>query len=336
MENTNKKNLIIGYTSKAIQFISEHKILAKTKGVSEYLIARNAAIVTLENVVQVIYNIPVYYYHDVRKPYSNIKFSTWILSHHTSHLLTERERYISFMWMSLLDEFDKLVDAEIIYKDNKDENIKMPSVFDRFYGNYLDKMEILVQIIGDIQTITVEYVYNNKSLIQYYKKIMEMVSLQKASDYEFNKKLKYIKTVKEQLSILKDSQSVSILGYQLEDDVIINNTCKIAYVLLTGSSNIKHTVNITEGITMKEKVDIARFVKDLGKDIRKCVGSVNVLERNLVPFNSFIKTKPSPKFKLRTEFEYDMDFKLGCTALNYMAFICNTPEINGILNRMGD
>lgn len=336
MENTDKKKLIMAYTSKAIQFITERKVLIRDDGLSDYLISKNSAIVTIENVVQVIYGIPVYQYHDVRRPYSNIKFSTWVLSHHTSHMLTERERYLSFIWMYLLDMFDALIDAELIYLDNQDEDIRIPSTFDRFHGNYLEKMDVFIQIISDIQTITIEYVYHDKPLINFYKTIMEMVSLQKGRDFVFRKKLKYIKTVKEQVSILKDSQTVSLLGYQLDDDVVINNVCKIAYVLLTGSSNIKNTTKITEGITLKDKEEIAIFVKNLGRDIRNCVISVSALEKNLIPFNSFMTVKPTAKFKLNTELEYDMDFKLGCTALNYMAFVLGSPDINGILNRIGD
>lgn len=335
MENIEKKNLIMGHTSRAIEKLTGIAVKEPCT-ISDYRIARNTTIVTIENVIETIHDIPVQYYHDPRTNYSSIKFSYWVSSHRSTSKLTEKERFLSYIWISLLECFDDIVTAELTYRDNQDDDIIIAESYHPYYGNYIEKIDVFLQLISDLQVISIECLYNGKPIIDFYKKIMEMVSIQKGNDFYFHKKLKYIKTVKEQVSILKDSQSVSMFGYQLDDDIIINNICKISYVLLTGSSDLSHTGKVEEGITFDDKYEIGKFIKRLGKDIRECVGSISNLEHNLIPFKSYTKTRPKNKFRITTDLTYDMDFKLGYTALNYMAFILDSPDINGILNRMGD
>lgn len=335
MENINKKRLVMAYTSQSIEKITG--IMSKSNIlISDYRICRNSTIVAIENVVQTIHEIPVQYYHDPRTNYSSIKFSSWISSHRESLLSSDKERFLSRIWINILQSFDEFIDAELQYQDNQTDDIIIGQSYHPYYGHYIEKLDIFVQLLSNIQIITSECLYGNQSILDYYKKIVEMSSLQKGKDPYFHKKLKYIKTVKEQISILKDSQSVSMFGYQLEDDIVINNICKIAYVLLTGSSDLKHTGKVEEGLCLSDKDGIARVVKRLGYDIRNQIGCMDNLCRSSMPFNAFVEARTKAKFSIRSEFEYDMDFKLGCVALNYMAFIVDSPDINGILNRMGD
>ena len=342
MGRNNISNDIMIITSNPIKIIREALTRTET-GISEYLVARNSTITAIENIVQLLHDIPLQRRYDPKRSYSYMSFMEWV--NMNSKLLplsvnaketdsATRIIFLTDILIYIVNNFDILVEMELIYRDNCNEDIKIPGDYDIIHGNYIQKMVVFQYMIETVREISIGFVCKNSSLTEYYYDIMKLISLEKGVNTKYNKKLKYISTFKTQLSIIQDSQKVTFLGFRMEDDILVNNICKLAYIIVTESDIIKHTSPVITGLVLDDKQKIITAVRELGKDIHKYMERHPDSELS-TPFYMYQKIHVVPKLRLLTEYKHDIDFQMGYDAIRYFAFVANSADIYGIMKRMG-
>jgi len=114
------------------------------------------------------------------------------------------------------------------------------------------------------------------------------------------------------------------------DDIVIQNVCLIAYVLATGSSNVKNTFMVPEEIDIRNEDDVKVMIEVLGN----CILSRRVSTRPYPEiYKWFLHSLPKIKYKFK-DINYNKSLAEGCRALSFVSFYSGSKEIKKLIKKM--
>lgn len=216
-----------------------------------------------------------------------------------------RARYLTMLYFYFFKNIEKIVNK--LSKKIGDES-------------YKTKINILKDVIVKLNTFTVNFSSNNGDYSNSLKELMNILMITDGN----KKNKKVMKIVTQQGEIVKDACKNKHL---YDEDVMINNIIKLAYVTATTSTDIHKCPKFKEGVTKSDRDNVKKQVRKLGKAI--CYE----LNKRKTPEFYKVYTNSRPiyysNFKDINEDDY---LNIGTKALTYLKFILNDKKCNRFIN----
>lgn len=224
-------------------------------------------------------------------------------------------RFIMQMLMSIDQSFDEMIWKEVEYRGKKKDEKECVGLIYQVrdcLGNFID-------MLAD----------NNPDYRDELLKVNELIVF---SDNEyFKRSKKTLGVVSRELNRLDEMLHPGFLDSgKPSDDIVIQNVCLIAYVLATGSSNVKNTFIVPEEIDIRNEDDVKVMIEVLGN----CILSRRVSTRPYPEiYKWFLHSLPKIKYKFK-DINYNKSLAEGCRALSFVSFYSGSREIKKLIKKM--
>lgn len=223
-------------------------------------------------------------------------------------------RFISSVLTVMEEDIRLIIDNEVKYYKKKDDyNIKK------------DLLQQIVQCIGSF----LMKVYSGKGYTDELFKIFELLTVYDKDGTKNGKKV--MKVMEKELRRL-DAMLVSgfFVGEKVSDDVILQNTCLLAYVLATGNPDVSNTFMVPETSNIKDKDSVKEVIQMLGYAIMDNRITIPKLPDMYV---CFLSSLPKIEYRFK-DINYNLCLREGCRALSYLYFVCGSDKLKRIIKRI--
>ena len=221
-----------------------------------------------------------------------------------------RCRFLTLVLANFNGNIHKIVENELIYTHNKIRH---------------SKDELGIKITKDVINNCVRLVnlmVTNTTFANTILKINAYASFSKKPA----KYIKYVNMVNGHILSLRNVAKPDIItNVGMDEDVVIYNILKIAYMLATGKTSIKNLPSFAELENIRFSYNLRKLIERLGVAIYKSK-SVSPL------FKAFIDASP----KVYSQFHKNASRELRCglTALEFASFVMNDKYISRCIDMM--
>lgn len=221
-----------------------------------------------------------------------------------------RKRFLTLLYSEIIKYVDEIVDMEF------------KSVGRKLLENE-DRCMILENFIKTINNFHVKLLSGEDTLEAFLK----------LEYYLSNRKKR--KTKEKVCNILNDRMKIlslnkGMLGYYLEDDEVINEIIKMAYVAVTENPDISGTSKLVIGVTFEDPKKIRSMVINLGKDILEY--------RDMYPekplmYDAYLYANPQ-MLTMYPDVNHNNMLLVGVRAMFYLGFLSGNKEIQKIITKI--
>lgn len=221
-----------------------------------------------------------------------------------------RERFLIILYTEMIKYVDDIVDLEF-------KRIGKSVVKDE------QKYMILEKFVHTIQDFHNAYIHMNMSM-PIVMKLNSLLTFRKGKHRD-----KVCQLLIDHTDIIKMSKT--LFGFSLDDDILINDITKMAYIAVTEQSNIENTSPTMVDITLKDEVALRKVMINLGEDIliyknkKKC--------RNPFLYDAFLMACPSMPCS-HPDINSNTTIKVAVRAMYYLAFLANDITIYHLIEKM--
>ncbi len=233
-----------------------------------------------------------------------------------------KARFIINMLLNIDSNFEHIIAKELKYRGKK--------------KNHKEAINLIYQIRDCIGNFISYFASNNVSYRDELFKISELIGM---ADSFYSKNAKEVlETVSKQILRLEDMLTPGFLdGERPSDDIILQNVCLLAYVLVTGSPNVNNTLLVPEEVTIKDSTTIKGLVEILGQCIIDKREKYESKELEYIDYPDvyrwYLTSLPKIYYKFG-DINYNSKLAEGCRALSYLAFYSNSRPIEKIISKM--
>ena len=245
-------------------------------------------------------------------------------------------------------KFDKLFKELSLLKYDKEEKDDVNSL--QFRGRFATKILIyFFKNIDDIIDVIAKdsnkdtYQFRYGFLNDMIKKINKFVITYLSKEYNYREHLQrlieymYIteRRNKEAIDVTKtfevQSQFVkrACKTKEYDEDLMVNNIIKLAYVMATNKMNVKKCPEYEEGITAKDYMRIKDQIQGLGHAILKR----REKEKTPALYKCFTKAMPLYYSKY-PDINEDLEVNVGTKALVYLKVLIDDPYVDRYIDKM--
>lgn len=185
-----------------------------------------------------------------------------------------------------------------------------------------DRYKILCKIIRCVKKFHAAYL-GNEDTIELFLDLEYLLSHRK------NKTRKNVsKALIDHIEVLEANRN--FIRYSLDDDVLINDTLRLAYIAATENPKIEGTFRPVIGVTFENRRKIRTMLMNLGRDIQ--------IYRRKHPdhpllYDCYVYARP----QMPTSFpdgNVSNLLKIGIRALYYLSFLANKPGLDLIIREI--
>ena len=185
-----------------------------------------------------------------------------------------------------------------------------------------DRYRILCKIIKCVTRFHEAYL-DNEDTIELFMELEFLLS------YRKNKVRKKVSdSLIEHINVLEVNRN--FIRYSLEDDVLINDTLRLAYVAVTENPKVGGTFQPVLGVTFEHRRKIRIMLMNLGRDIQAY--REKHPNRPLL-YDCFIYAKPMAKTSF-SDVRSNTLLKVGVRALYYLSFLANKPGLDILIQKI--
>lgn len=185
---------------------------------------------------------------------------------------------------------------------------------------------ILNEIVKRLNMLVITYLNNDYSYTHHMKSLIELRLVRDCNP----KKEKFIRFYDKEIGYIKECCKTNLLGKLNEDDdIIINDITKLAYMLTTENTKFKHCGTVSEGTSLENKRLLKEILGRLGYAIL-----VNREKCGMNPmFKAFIKSKPEINTNMR-DVNQHIELSVALEALEYEKLLIDDANVSRVIDHI--
>lgn len=183
------------------------------------------------------------------------------------------------------------------------------------------RYNILNEIIIRLNSFVVSYLRKDIYYEEHLEKILEIFMIYRKKE----KSVDVFETFKEQKEFVKHACKTM----EYDEDIMINNICKLAYVMSTENMKLKECPKLEEGMTRNDYYSVKEQIADLGYAIlkRRCK------EKEHPIYKMFTKANPRYYSKY-PEVNDEYEINIGIKALMYLKFLIDDKNVDRFIDKL--
>lgn len=144
------------------------------------------------------------------------------------------------------------------------------------------------------------------------------------------KREKVLRLIQDHVDIIQMQQTWT--SYNLDDDVLINDLVKMAYVAVTENPDISETTPTKMGMSFSDKREIKKVLYGLGEDIL-WFKHQKKHRKNPIFYDAFMYAKPELLCSF-SDVDDDTVIRIAIRAMYYLSFLINEPRIHRLIQKI--
>lgn len=183
------------------------------------------------------------------------------------------------------------------------------------------RFNILNEMIFRLNSFVATFLTKDTYYEEHLEKLLELFMIYTKKERSVN----VIETFNEQKEFVKQACRT----HEYDEDITINNICKLAYVMSTENMKLKDCPRLEEGMTRKDYQSVKEQISDLGYAIleRRCKEKEHPLYR------MFTKSNPLYYSKF-PEVNEEYDVNVGTKALLYLKFLIDDKYVSRFIDKL--
>lgn len=190
------------------------------------------------------------------------------------------------------------------------------------YYSWGDKISLFNKLMQRINKFVITYLSKDYNYKEHLDKLLEIMYIDDRRDVEATK---VCKTYEVQSEFVKRACKTK----EYDEDVMINNITKLAYVMATNKMNIKKCAEYEEGITTRDKEAMKNQIGQLGYAILKR----RVKEPTTSAYKAFGKANPLFYSRFNSVNE-EVELNIGTKALVFLKVLMDDPYVDKFIDKM--
>lgn len=187
----------------------------------------------------------------------------------------------------------------------------------------------LVYQMTDCISNLIDNMVNKNTYREEMLKVFELSIM--IDDGAFKKKRKRIKVIEREVRNLVGMFDTNILeGQRPPDYIILQNVSLLAFILTTGSLNVKRTFMVQDDVTLKDSQSVKSIVEVLGSCI---IEQKRREETYTTIYRWFLYSLPKISYKFR-DINFNQNLVEGCRALSFLSFFANDNKVSKFIEKM--